>query len=330
MRARCLRWSILCVALGVGRDPLSAATISSDLQFEYWTPATAEAARFRLRRSRIKIREDLGKRRSLYAKVKILPERITLSDAYVDAGWGHGFSFRLGRFKRPFSRAALASSFSLHTSDRDIVYDLFGDNDLRLAGGKGSNEYAGRDVGVAVKWRWKGAEARKANLTLAWTNGGSLGEAGGRSPRHLSGRGWMRFAPSLNAGFSVSWTQVPGGSGDGWASGVDAEWKWRGLELWGEWLIGRNRVIDTRMIGSTVEGTLSVAGWSSGMRVSRVDPDIEILYNAEWAYTPFLGRRLWDGAYLIAELTRFDPAENPTESTTGATTEVVVALRVEP
>jgi hypothetical protein len=318
---------VLC--LGAFATPAVAATIKPELQFEYLSPENSAAPAFRIRRARIKIREDLGKRRSLYAKVKILPDKVALMDAYAELGWSHGISFRFGQFKRPFSRGAVTSSFDLGTTDRDIVYDLFGDNDLRLAGGKGANEYAGRDIGVAVRWRGKGLWARKANLMFAWSNGGSLGERDGQSPRHLSSRGWMQLCSTVDAGFSLSW--IPdAATSDGWAFGADARWRWRVLGLWGEWLMGRNRVTGSRMIGSTVEGTLRVAGCCGGLRVSRVDPDIEILYNAEWALTPFVSYNLWDGAQLIAEMTRFDPVDNPAAPPAGAATQVVLALRVSP
>lgn len=305
----------------------SAADVEPLLQFEFYQPQHPEPSTFRLRRCRMVIKEDLGKKRDLLLEVRARPDGLSLLDAYVESRLLGDVSVRVGQFKRPFSRGSLISSKALHTSDRDLVNDLFGDNDRRLAGAKGDNAYLGRDLGIALRWKWKGTSQR-VDLELDLSNGNGNANQDIDAAKQLSSRvSYSTPFQGLELGAGLSWADASvGRSGSAW--GVDAAWRWRWFELWAEWLAGKNRVTGADMVGSTVEGQAIWRRFAGGVRVSRVDPDRDLLYDAAWEWTPFVTLTLWRDSLLLAELSHFDPAQAPGAAGDSKATQWVLAWRV--
>ncbi len=316
--------TLLCAA-----PTLAPATkIDPLMQFQLERPSDDEPYSFGLRRCRFAIEEDLGKRRSLSIEVKVRPDDVELLDGYVEAEvWG-GIEVQLGRFKKPFSRGALIASSDLLTTERDVVYDIFGSNDEEFAAPKGESDFVGRDEGLMFRWArtW---DSRKLEIEIAAMNGlGPKNEDDDDEKQWIS-RSTFRLTKGVSVGGGLNWARsTEHGTGFAWA--VDLALDWKSLSIWAEWLAADNRLTGADMTGSTVEGALDWSGVAPGLRVSRIDPDRDVLYNALWEWTPFVGVRVWKDSSLIAELTHLRRAQPPGDRSDAATNRIVLAWRFTP
>jgi len=98
------------------------------------TPAW-QAGGFALRRTRVILDGDLGKRISFRTMIELVATPL-LFDGYADVKLGHGLSVRAGRDKTPFTRSFLAGASGLTFTERAVVLDQ-----LRW----------GRDLGVQLR-----------------------------------------------------------------------------------------------------------------------------------------------------------------------------------
>ncbi|MAE69416.1 MAG: hypothetical protein CME06_02980 [Gemmatimonadetes bacterium] len=324
----CVRASLLVMLLLGVLPPTPATKIDPLMQFQLERPNDEEPFSFGLRRSRFAIEEDLGKRRSLSIEVKVRPDDVELLDGYVEAEILEGFEIQLGRFKKPFSRGALIASSKLRTTERDIVYDLFGANNQEFAAPKGESDYVGRDEGLMFRWSRSWA-SRAIEIELAAMNGQGPKNEDDDDEKQWISRSAFRLGEGLSCGAGLNWARSST-HGNGFAWEVDLSLEWRSLSIWGEWLAADNRLTGTDMTGSTVEGALDWRGVVPGIRASRIDPDRDVLYNALWEWTPFVGIRVWKGSALIAEFTHLSRAKAPGDRSDATTDRIVLAWRFTP
>lgn len=87
------------------------------------TPAW-QAGGFALRRTRVILDGDLGKRISFRTMIELVATPL-LFDGYADLKLGHGLSVRAGRDKTPYTRSFLAGASNLTFTERAVVLDQF-------------------------------------------------------------------------------------------------------------------------------------------------------------------------------------------------------------
>jgi len=320
---------VLAPALAAVGSGAPATKIDPMLQFQLERTRSGDPVSFGFRRSRFQIEEDLGKQRSLVIEVRARPDEVELLDGYIEAGIGAGFEIQVGRFKRPFSRGALISARDLRTTDRDIVYDLFGDNDADFGANAGESGFVGRDEGVSIGWRWRDEERRSVSARLGCMNGVGPKNEDQDSEKQWIARASVRLCDQVELGAGANWARSTAlERGRAWA--VDGSLRWKGLSLWGEWLAGDNRAAGVEMTGSTVEGSAEWGRFVPGLRVSRIDPDRDLLYDAVWEWTPFVGVTIWKDSVLIAELDQVRPVASPLAESRAITDRIVLAWRWTP
>lgn len=266
---------------------------------------------FRIRRARFIGEEDLGNGRTLVIKLSGDEAKTSLLDAHFSAELGDHLRVRVGRFKKPFSREALRGARKLHTGDRGIVNDLFGENDLALAGHGSRLDYCGRDIGISLRGKttlWE----RDLSADIGIFNGRGSDRSDNDDEKVLAGRVEAELTSDLDLGASWSW-QAAGAGPLAQAWGMDGRFNHSRLEAWGEVLFGRNAWLPDApdMIGTTGQLTAKWGNFRPGIRLERVDPVRDVLWNAAWSFTAYASVLPWKGEQLIAEYGRVWFAHDP-------------------
>ncbi|HUQ01113.1 MAG TPA: porin, partial [Kofleriaceae bacterium] len=236
------------------------------------TSPELQAGGFALRRTRVILDGDLGKRLSFRTMIELVATPL-LWDGWADVKLGHGLSVRAGRDKTPFTRTFLAGASNLTFTERPVVVDQFRwgrDLGVQLRGAHGAVEWSAGVTNGAVEGavdRMPAASARVAYAVAGKLVGVNPGDTKGTKETSVTiGVDGVIDAPTVPA--AVGSTMIdPDPEKNGTptrvkvqAASADLTVRRRGLEVSVEGLVRRD---DWRDALRTAPALLDVLGEST-------------------------------------------------------------------
>lgn len=270
--------------------PGVGVSIGGRAQLQYGTTSIGEeelgeaapaSNTFEARRIRLRVDLDVGD----WITARIQPDfaqgDLRLADAWIDFGVSDYLSFKVGQFRRSFSRVELTSSSTLPTIERGVriagLDDYVGGVPGELYAVLAASGYVGRDLGASLR-----GGTERFGWELGVFNGQGADERDVNGDKTAAGR--FTVAPSadvpLELAFATTRRDTPGE--DGWAHELDAEWGAfgsPGLYVLAEAAFGDDL---TSATDARFSGAQAILSWLAPLSGDRFEA-VELVGRASWA-----------------------------------------------